>query len=166
MFRGAFPALRGLLYAGGFVLLWWWIVTWVRPLDSGLAVSLPAWLRGFGLAIVVPGALLALWCVVTFALVGRGTPAPFDAPRDFVAVGPYRFVRNPMYLGGLAVITGIGLMLESVAVLAVAGLFAAFAHAFVLLYEEPTLERRFGESYRRYRSAVNRWLPRGRVGAR
>lgn len=166
MLRGAFPAFRGLLYAGGFVLLWWWIITWARSLDSGIAVSFPVWLRGVGFAIAVTGALVALWCVATFALVGRGTPAPFDAPREFVAVGPYRFVRNPMYLGGLAVIVGIGLILGSVGVLAVAGLFVAFAHAFVLLYEEPTLERRFGESYRRYRTAVNRWLPDGRAGAR
>jgi len=38
--------------------------------------------------------------------------------------------------------------------------FAALTHAFVVLYEEPTLERRFGESYRRYRGSVNRWIPR------
>ena len=49
------------------------------------------------------GAIIALWCVFTFAFIGRGTPAPFDSPRRLVIRGPYRFVRNPMYLGaGLA----------------------------------------------------------------
>src|SRR5213594_2110654 len=48
-------------------------------------------------------AALALWCIFTFVFLGRGTPAPFDPPRRLMTQGPYRFVRNPMYLGaGLA----------------------------------------------------------------
>jgi protein-S-isoprenylcysteine O-methyltransferase Ste14 len=99
------------------------------------------------------------WCVVVFVTAGRGTPAPFDAPRRFVAVGPYRAVRNPMYLGAVSLLTGVGLWIRSpaIVVLAVAGL--GLAHVFVLLYEEPTLEREFGREYREYRERVNRWLP-------
>jgi protein-S-isoprenylcysteine O-methyltransferase Ste14 len=103
--------------------------------------------------------------VAAFALVGKGTPAPFDPPRQFVAVGPYRWVRNPMYLGAVAVICGAGLWLRSIAALGVALLFVLLAHAFVLLYEEPSLEHRFGESYLRYKEAVGRWLPRRRTAA-
>ena len=76
-----------------------------------------------------------------------------------MAVGPYRYVRNPMYLGAAAILVGVGLMLRSPAAAGVAFFLLALAHAFVMLYEEPNLETRFGESYRRYKGSVNRWLP-------
>lgn len=112
-----------------------------------------------GAAIVVVGGSLALWCVLAFALVGRGTPAPFDPPRRLVRRGPYRFVRNPMYLGALLVLAGASLFFGSLALLAFAAGFAVATHAFVVLYEEPTLRRIFGEEYEEYRRAVRRWLP-------
>jgi protein-S-isoprenylcysteine O-methyltransferase Ste14 len=155
-----FAALRGLLYASGFVLLWGWIVVSVRPLDSRLALSIPAWMQVPGLMIAALGGVLALACVVAFGVVGAGTPAPFDAPRTFVATGPYRYVRNPMYLGAAAVLIGVGLMLRSPSTLGVALCFVALAHAFVVLYEEPSLEHRFGQSYRQYKDVARRWLPR------
>lgn len=118
-------ALRGLVYASGFVLLWWWVVALARPLDTRIALSFPEWVRLPGLAIAILGASVALWCIGAFALVGLGTPAPFDAPREFVAVGPYRYVRNPMYLGAAAVIVGSGLVLRSPAAVAVALFFVS-----------------------------------------
>jgi len=160
MLTRLFAAVRGLIYASAFVWLWWWVVASARPLDRRIALSIPSSLRPVGLVLVALGGLLALTCVLSFALVGRGTPAPFDAPRDVVAAGPHRWVRNPMYLGALLVLFGVGVLLRSPAALAVAVGFFALAHLFVLLYEEPTLERRFGASYRRYRSEVRRWLPR------
>lgn len=162
MLERLFALARGLAYAAAFVALWWWIVDSARQLDPRLGLTLPAWAPLLGLALVVAGAALVASCVLAFALVGKGTPAPFDAPREFVAAGPYRFVRNPMYLGAAAVLAGAGLMLRSPAAAAVAILFLALTHAFVRLYEEPTLERRFGESYRRYKARVPRWLPRVR----
>src|SRR5262245_55437394 len=145
-------ALRSVVYASAFVLLWAWVVATARPLDARIPFSFPNWIRIPGLLVSIFGATLVLWCVGVFALVGLGTPAPFDAPREFVAVGPYRYVRNPMYLGAAAVIVGVGLMLLSPAAAGVAFFLLALAHGFVLLYEEPNLESRFGESYRRYKS--------------
>jgi protein-S-isoprenylcysteine O-methyltransferase Ste14 len=159
-----FVVLRAAFYASLFVILWWWLAVSVRPLDARLSLSIPLWIRPLGLTLVVAGALLTLWCVATFATRGRGTPAPFDPPREFVAVGPYRYVRNPMYLGAFGILLGSGLVLRSPAVAGLAVFFLLFTHLLVLLYEEPVLTARFGAPYVRYKSSVRRWLPLGRRG--
>lgn len=112
-----------------------------------------------GAVITLSGVGLALWCAIAFAVLGRGTPLPFDPPRRLVIVGPYRWVRNPMAIGvGLALI-GVSVYYESPAVLLFAGVFMLIIHAFVVLYEEPTLRRMFGAEYAAYCGEVNRWLP-------
>jgi protein-S-isoprenylcysteine O-methyltransferase Ste14 len=113
-----------------------------------------------GTALAAAGALLALWCVLTFVLVGKGTPAPFDPPPRLVVSGPYHYLRNPMYLGAALALTGAALFYGSAALLAYAVLFLTAAHLFVIGYEEPTLTRRFGPDYHTYRTRVRRWLPR------
>lgn len=151
--------LRAAFYATAFVLLWGWLAVSVQPLDARLSLTLPAWIRPLGWALGLLGAFLTLWCVVTFVTRGRGTPAPFDPPREFVAAGPYRYVRNPMYIGGFGVLLGAGLVLGSPSITGLALLFLLLAHLFVLLYEEPSLDRRFGDSYLHYKSSIHRWLP-------
>jgi protein-S-isoprenylcysteine O-methyltransferase Ste14 len=155
--RRAFDVIRSVLYAAGFVALWVWIGDWVRTFDAGLPFAPPAWLRPIGVVIAIAGALVAAACIGTFATVGRGTPAPFDPPREFVATGPYRYVRNPMYLGAAAAILGTGLAVSSSSVVLLAGGFLLVLHAFVVFHEEPALERRFGEGYRQYLASVHRW---------
>lgn len=152
-------AFRAALYASGFVLVWAWLATVVAPYNVALGGPLPTWLRPLGALAAVLGAALGISCVVLFVGPGRGTPAPFDAPRAFVAVGPYRWVRNPMYLGGAGVMVGAALWFRSPAVLLLAAVFLALAHVFVLLYEEPALERRFGQTYVDYKRRVRRWRP-------
>lgn len=112
-----------------------------------------------GLVLVVLGGALALWCVVTLALVGKGTPAPFDPPRKLVAAGPYGWIRNPMYVGAGGALCGAALFYQSAALVAFAAGFLVVAHLFVVFYEEPTLERTFGARYADYRNAVPRWVP-------
>lgn len=155
-----FVAVRAVLVSLAFVLLWAWLAVSVQPLDAGLPFTIPVWVRPLGWALALAGALLALWCIGTFAARGRGTPAPFDPPREFVAAGPYRYVRNPMYIGGFGVILGAGLALGSPAIIGLAVLFLLLAHLLVLLYEEPALGSRFGDPYLHYKSSVHRWLPR------
>jgi protein-S-isoprenylcysteine O-methyltransferase Ste14 len=151
--------VRSALYASCFVGLWAWLAVSVRRLDDHLPVAMPLWLRPVGIVVGLCGAVLALWCVVAFTTRGRGTPAPFDPPMQFVATGPYRLVRNPMYVGGFGALLGTGLVVMSPAIVALAGFFWLAAHLFVILYEEPTLKRRFGDSYRTYTRSVARWLP-------
>jgi protein-S-isoprenylcysteine O-methyltransferase Ste14 len=116
-----------------------------------------AWI---GLVPFAFGLALFAWCVIVFATRGRGTLAPWDAPRRFVAVGPYRRVRNPMYVGVGSVVLGEAILFGSVALAAYVAVLAVAWHAFVVLWEEPSLERTFGDEYRTYRANVPRWLPR------
>ena len=153
-----FTALRGVFYGAAFVLLWGWLAVSVRSLDPRIPIAIPLWLRPLGLALASAGAVLAATCLATFITRGRGTPAPFDPPRVFVASGPYRYVRNPMYVGGIGVLFGAGLVLLSPAIVLLALAFFVIAHVFVVAYEEPTLARKFGESYAQYRSRVSRWI--------
>ncbi|HEY6196883.1 MAG TPA: PEMT/PEM2 methyltransferase family protein [Candidatus Eisenbacteria bacterium] len=112
-----------------------------------------------GTALVVLGGVLAISCVVTFALEGRGTPAPFDPPRRLVRGGPYRFVRNPMYWGAFIALVGAALFYESPALAGYAFIFLGVIDRFVRWYEEPTLRRLFGEEYAAYFREVGRWWP-------
>ena len=106
------------------------------------------------------GGALALWCILAFATVGKGTPAPFDPPRHLVIAGPYRYVRNPMYVGAGLALVGAAIFYGSLPLLGYVVLFLLATHAFVVLYEEPTLTRLFGQQYRAYQTRVRRWLPR------
>jgi len=112
-----------------------------------------------GVVVGMAGGALALWCIVTFAWVGRGTPAPFDPPRKLVVQGPYRYVRNPMYLGAALALCGAALFYRSTLLFGYAGLFLLATHVFVVWYEERTLARLFGAEYEAYRAQVGRWLP-------
>jgi protein-S-isoprenylcysteine O-methyltransferase Ste14 len=113
-----------------------------------------------GLVLVIAGAALAVSCVLVFALVGKGTPAPFDPPRRLVVRGPYRIVRNPMYLGAATALAGAALYYRSVALAAYVVGFIIITNAFVRWYEEPILRRTFGGDYGGYCQRVARWMPR------
>src|SRR5205814_8390122 len=102
--RGAsitmFVLVRAVTYAAlfiGFVLIYLpaRFLSWsgiVAPANTGAP-------HVAGVTMVTIGTVIALWCVFTFVFIGKGTPAPFDAPRKLVIRGPYRCVRNPMYIG-------------------------------------------------------------------
>jgi len=126
-----------------------------RNLATG---STGAWIAGA--VLIFLGAAIYFACQWDFAIWGRGTPAPIDAPRKFVSRGLYRYVRNPMYLAVLTVILGWAAAFQTTKLLWYAlGVGTAF-HLFVLIYEEPHLTRVFGSEYEDYCARVNRWLPR------
>jgi protein-S-isoprenylcysteine O-methyltransferase Ste14 len=110
-----------------------------------------------GMIVGAGGAALAAWCILTFVLAGRGTPAPFDPPRRLVVGGPYRLVRNPMYLGAVLALAGAALFYQSWALLGYTAAFALVMHLFVVVYEEPTLRATFGAPYLKYCERVRRW---------
>lgn len=112
-----------------------------------------------GMLIAAIGMAIALWCVFTFTSRGKGTPAPFDPPRQLVTPGPYRFVRNPMYLGAGVALAAAALYYGSLTLLAYTGLFLLITHLFVVWYDEPTLRRSFGQDCEIYCTMVGRWRP-------
>lgn len=149
-------ALRNLLFtivvpgAGG-VYVPWLILT--RP------GALPAPAAWYAVPLIVIGVALYLWCVRVFAVVGRGTPGLWDAPRRFVAAGPYRWVRNPIYIAAVLIVSGEAWLFGSAALLLYAAGLAVACHLIVTGYEEPRLRARFGEEYQAYRRSVARWIP-------
>jgi protein-S-isoprenylcysteine O-methyltransferase Ste14 len=155
-----FILVRALTYAAlfiGFFLVFLpaRVLAWsgiVRPAEVG-AVQVA------GIIIGAIGAALALWCIGTFIVIGRGTPAVFDPPRRLVIVGPYRLVRNPMYIGAGLALAGAALFYGSWALLSYGAAFALITHVLVVAYEEPTLRRTFGDGYDRYCQRVHRWCP-------
>jgi protein-S-isoprenylcysteine O-methyltransferase Ste14 len=151
--------IRGAVMASLFVTLWVWLASLVRQLDPVIGNALPEWLQPVGWLLGLVGGGTGLACVLLFLTAGRGTPAPFDPPKAFVATGPYRYVRNPMYVGAVLALIGAGLVVRSISILVLAGIFWILSHLMVVLHEEPDLEKRFGESFVRYKGQVNRWLP-------
>jgi protein-S-isoprenylcysteine O-methyltransferase Ste14 len=155
-----FVFVRAITFAAlfiGFVLIYLpaRVLSWsgiVRPAVIGMP-------QVAGIVIGAAGAAIALWCIFTFASLGKGTPAPFDPPRRLVIRGPYRFVRNPMYIGAGLTLASAALFYRSWPLLGYAGFFLLATHFFVVAYEEPTLRRSFGPDYEAYCRQVRRWWP-------
>lgn len=139
-----------------------WLLTRYAPVDSRWSTDSPlVWpLRGIGVLLLLVGFLLFAWCVTLFARVGQGTLAPWDPTKRLVAVGPYRYVRNPMITGVATVLAGWAVFTGSWVLALWFVVFVAFNSAYFMLAEEPGLERRFGAPYREYKARVPRWIPR------
>lgn len=127
---------------------------------KGEGGRLPVPFSWFGVVFMVGGAAVYLWCAWDFAVKGLGTPAPIDAPKVLVVKGPYRFSRNPMYVGVFAAIEGQALHYGSRPIAVYGGIMVTIAYVFVILYEEPHLRKVFGAQYEEYCRRVPRWLVR------
>jgi protein-S-isoprenylcysteine O-methyltransferase Ste14 len=104
------------------------------------------------------GMTLLLWCVREFYVAGRGTLPPWDPPQHLVTTGPYRFSRNPMYIGVITILLGRCLLWGSRTLIIYTVVFLCGFHLRVLLFEEPLAARQFGAKWQAYRSRVPRWV--------
>ena len=159
--RKAFAAIGSalfLLLAPGATagLIPWWLTGW--EVNEYWA---PA--RVAGALLLGAGAIVLLSAFGRFVVEGLGTPAPVAPTEQLVVGGLYRYVRNPMYVAVAATIVGQALLLGQPLLLAYAAVFLAVPAAFVRLYEEPTLRRRYGAEYDAYCDAVPGWWPRVRA---
>lgn len=156
----SFLAVRTAIYASAFLWLWAWIAQRLRPFDERLGGALPEWCRTGGLVGLAAGGLVTVWCLWFFVSEGRGTPALFDPPRRLVALGPYRYSRNPMYVGGALLLAGFGLLQRSPSILVFIPAWWLLFHLLVVSHEEPILRGRFGRDYEDYCRETPRWIPR------
>jgi len=152
-----FPFIRSLIYVPAFILFFGWIVLRVRVYDKDIGL-LPEWTIIPGIILMVIGGILCLICILVFIIKGKGTPAVFDPPTEFIAIGPYKYIRNPMYIGGFILLIGFGLYFSSLSILILSVILFFLFHLFVIFVEEPQLTKRFGESYLRYKKTVKRWI--------
>jgi protein-S-isoprenylcysteine O-methyltransferase Ste14 len=118
--------------------------------------------RYFGVIPILIGVAIYFWCAWDFTFTGRGTPAPIDPPKELVAKGLYRFVRNPMYVGVVTLLLGEAILFGSRALFIYAAAAFVIYQLFVVLYEEPVLRRKFGAAYQRYCAETPRWFPRSK----
>ena len=137
-----------------------------------VTILIPRWLLGgfakppggaltwIGGIVFLIGAAIYLRCAWEFAVRGLGTPAPIAPTKFLVTTALHRYVRNPMYIGVALAILGQAAVFRSIHIAEYAGVMLLIAHIFVVLYEEPTLQGQFGESYEEYKRTVPRWLPR------
>jgi protein-S-isoprenylcysteine O-methyltransferase Ste14 len=132
-------------------------------LAGGYSKPQPGPLMWLGAICVITGAAIYFRCAWEFAVRGLGTPAPIAPTKYLVTTALHQRVRNPMYIGVALAIVGQAAIFHSLHVVEYAVLMLLTAHIFVILYEEPTLRRQFGDSYEEYRRSVPRWIPKLKI---
>src|SRR6516165_6747094 len=129
-------------------------LNWLVPLPF-LPTNLPAgWL---GALVFVLALTLFAWAIVTITRAGSNVPTKLPTT-TIVERGPYRFTRNPIYLGMCIGLLGLAIALDNLWLLLMLVPFVLVIHYGVVAGEEVYLERKFGDIYRSYRSRVRRWL--------
>lgn len=136
-----------------------WCALFLRRFDRYFPLAPPASGRPFGIALMAMGGFLVLTCGAILSTRGIGERGDRLFPKEFVAFGPFRYMRNPMSFGAVTLLCGLGLLERSLSLLLFALLLLLLLHLLVVFLEEPGLEKRFGDSYRSYKQSVNRWLP-------
>lgn len=126
----------------------------------GAALNLPVLVQANAVAIVIAiaGFLIALWGRLTFASAGAEIRPASRVNSTLVTGGPFRFTRNPMYLGIVILMIGLSLLIGTVAVFIADAVFLLWANFVSIPYEEEKMERQFGDGYRAYKRRVRRWI--------
>lgn len=157
MGRKLFALARSVVISTIFVSIWTWFLP--RWMAGGRLLSQPG---PAAIVLMAIGGAIVLRCVFDFAWRGLGTPAPFDPPRRLVVTGLYRWVRNPMYVGMGLFLIGEALLLPAIMreMLIMVAILWGVVTLFIMVYEEPTLRRMFGDEYQHYCRNVRRWVPR------
>jgi protein-S-isoprenylcysteine O-methyltransferase Ste14 len=128
---------------------------WIEP-----ERSMHDWVSfAFGTGLVLFGLYLLSVTNSLFIRIGKGTLAPWSPTKKLVITGPYRYVRNPMIIGVWIALIGETVALLSLNIGIWAILFFVLNTVYFILYEEPNLEKKFGNPYRIYKKNVRRWIP-------
>lgn len=110
-----------------------------------------------GLLIILTGVALIIWARLFFTRTGQ-SPIPWKPTPELIFQGPYRFMRNPMYLGATLLVFGFGLALNNpwISLFSVPALLVV--HVIAVLPEERYLSQKFGQDYKEYLARVRRYL--------
>lgn len=151
----ALPVMGVVVIPGALILI-------VRDMNVGWSLPTPFNLLPAltGIVLIGLGLTLMFKTISLFATVGQGTLAPWTPTKKLVVRGIYRYVRNPMISGVFCILLGEGLLFSSKSLLIWFAVFVVGNLIYMPLFEEPGLERRFGEDYVQYKKHVPRWIPR------
>jgi protein-S-isoprenylcysteine O-methyltransferase Ste14 len=130
------------------------VLGWLVPLPFVPTAVPAAWLGGAVFALAL--ALFA-WAITTMTRGGSNVPTSRPT-MSIVDAGPYRFTRNPIYLGMMLSLVGLAIAFDSLWSLMALVVFFLVIRYGVVAREEAYLERKFGDVYRSYRARVRRWL--------
>jgi protein-S-isoprenylcysteine O-methyltransferase Ste14 len=138
-----------------------WALIWVLALAG--ACSLAGWPPGphnapLGIALAALGFVLPVWAILLFRRAGTEVKPTSPANKALVSSGPYRFTRNPMYLGLVLITLGIALWVGSWPMLLAPVLTFATASFVHIPFEEAKMRRQFGEAFDAYTQKVRRWI--------
>jgi protein-S-isoprenylcysteine O-methyltransferase Ste14 len=134
------------------------VVAFALPIWIGISAHHPMRPLPVAVSVVALGTLLLLACVREFYLAGLGTLAPWSPPRYLVTSGPYRWSRNPMYIGVVTILIGWWVLWDSRTLLVYALVTACVFYVRVLRVEEPWAAGHFGAEWETYRDKVPRWI--------
>lgn len=110
-----------------------------------------------GILLIAAGAMLVY--VTNFVLLKKKTSTrPYGRPTVLITTGPFKWSRNPIYVGMTVVLIGIATVLGSVSAFIFPIIFAVLVHRRVIPVEERYLQKRFGEAYLTYKTRVKRWI--------
>lgn len=139
----------------GVVLLPYAFTRWHTGASYPLAVRL------LGVVLIAAGGIVVAWAFAQSATEGVGIPVPGEPnSRRLSTGGPFRYVRNPLYVGSVTIMTGEAVLLSRPGLLIHAAAFLAITLALAHWYEDPALARRFGAEFEAYRKRVPGWFPR------
>jgi protein-S-isoprenylcysteine O-methyltransferase Ste14 len=142
-----------------------WIIMYrTRAIDVGWSLAPPFNVGPllWGVVLIFIGLVLLTKTISLFARIGEGTLAPWDPTQKLVVHGVYRYVRNPMISGVLCILLGEAILFGSIFLFYWFIFFLTVNVIYMPLFEEPSLERRFGEEYIVYKRHVPRWIPRSK----
>jgi protein-S-isoprenylcysteine O-methyltransferase Ste14 len=150
-------ALTFLLGQGGGIVLLPYAFTHWQP-----GAAWPLAVRALGVALITVGGIVLISGFIRFAIEGVGALQPLKMPESWRLTfgGPYRYMRNPLYLAIVMAVAGQALLLSRPVLLAYAAVLLAAFVVLVRIYEEPSMASRFGAEYEAYRRQVPGWWPR------
>ena len=157
-------ALEIVTYIGVFLAIWV-----VSPLAGKFIDALffgyhkifadSPFILGLGILFILIGSIIVGWTIYLFKMKGKGTPNPKLPPKTLIVIGPYKYSRNLMALGGFLTLIGEAVVYYSPSLLVIAILFGVIVYFNAMFVEEPELRKRFGEPYEGYFEQVPRFFP-------